>query len=319
MRPTGCYRKAVQMKSTDPLDSGDTKSSANPHSFTSGTQKALFRLARGTCYFPGCSREILTYESGEPLVDVQIAHIAAAEPGGPRFDASMTDEERRSIDNLILLCQAHHNLVDKVRPEDFPADELRRWKSENEDPALRSALVDASVNDANLEQLLMAIASAMSPTRNAIVELSAAVLNGNQALTAPVHGFAEVFGSSTELNDWGLAIVISVRNKGQLDIVVESVSLHWSLDGVDSPAVFYPPVNPRADRLPHRVADGGAGHWPIAAANIRGNVQMLQNAASIFGVKGVVTLSSGEQFESALMPFDDLVRAGFGISQHSPT
>ncbi len=306
------------MKSPNPLHGGHTKASPNPHSFTSGTQKAIFRLARGTCYFPGCSREILTYESAEPLVDVQIAHIAAAEPGGPRYDSSKTDEERRSIDNLILLCQAHHNLVDKVRPGDFSVDELRRWKSDSEDPGLRSALLDASVNDTNLEQILMAIASAVSPTRNAIVELSAAVLSGNQALTAPVQGFAEVFGPSIELNDWGLALVISVRNKGLLDIVVESVALHWSLDGVGSPAIFYPPVNARADRLPHRVEDGEAGHWPIAAANIRGNVQALQNATSIVSVTAMVTLSSGEQFESPSMLFDDLVRAGFGISQHPP-
>ena len=319
MRRTGSYPRAAPVTSPDATDGGGTKASANPHSFTSGTQKALFRLARGTCYFPGCEREILTFESGEPLVDVQIAHIAAAEPGGPRFDASMTDEERRSIDNLILLCQAHHNLVDKVRPGDFPVDELRRWKSNNEDPALRSALLDAAINEGNLEQILMAIASAMSPSRRAIVELSAAVLNGNQALTAPVQGFAEVFGPSAELNDWGLAVVISVRNKGQLDIVVESVALHWSLVGSDAPAVFHPPIDPRADRLPRRVPDGAAGHWPIAAASIRGNVQVLQKATTIVGVTGVVTLSSGELFESAEMPFDDLVRAGFGVSEHPPT
>lgn len=107
------------MRASDPRDGSAAKASVNPHAFTSGTQKALFRLARGTCYYPGCAREILTYESGEPLVDVQIAHIAAAEPGGPRFEPDMTDEQRRSIDNLILLCQAHHNLVDKVRPADF--------------------------------------------------------------------------------------------------------------------------------------------------------------------------------------------------------
>lgn len=302
------------MKSPDPSAPSGTKASVNPHSFTSGTQKALFRLARGTCYFPGCAREILTYEGKEPLVDVQIAHIAAAEPGGPRFDASMTDEQRRSIDNLILLCQAHHNLVDKVRPTDFPVDDLRQWKSENEDAALRSALSDANVDEANLEQILTAIASAISPARDAIVELSAAVLNGNQAITGPVQGFAEVFGASTGFNDWGLAIVISVRNKGQLDIVVESVALHWSLDGSDSSAIFHPPVHPRANRLPHRVADGAVGHWPIAAANIRGNVQVLQNSTKIVSVKAVVTLSSGEQFESASVLLDDLVRAGFGMS-----
>lgn len=300
------------MPTTDPLNGEDWKLSTNPHSFTSGTQKALFRLARGTCYFPGCTREILTYASGEPLVDVQIAHIAAAESGGSRFDPSMTDDERRSIDNLILLCQAHHNLVDKVRPDDFPSDELRRWKSDNEDPALRSALGDASVNDTNLEQLLMAVASAMSPTRDAIVELSAAVRNGNHALTGPVFDFAEVFGPSTEFADWGLALVISVRNKGQLDIVIESVALHWELAESDAPAVFLPPTDPQAHPLPYRVPDGAAGHWPIAASNVRGNVLVLQGA-TVVAVKGAVTLASGEQFVSAPMPFDELIRAGFGI------
>lgn len=301
------------MKSPDAFDGGGTKASANPHSFTSGTQKALFRLARGTCYFPGCEREILTLESGEPLVDVQIAHIAAAEPAGPRFDASMTDEERRSIDNLILLCQAHHNLVDKVRPDDFPVDTLRRWKSDNEDPALRSALRDASVNEANLEQLLMAFASVVTPTRQAIVELSAAIRNGNQAITAPVFDFAEVFGPSTEFADWGLALVVSVRNKGQLDIVIESVALHWQLAEADAPAVFLPPTDPQAHPLPYRVPDGAAGHWPIAANNVRGNVLALQNA-TVVSVRGVVTLSSGERFESGSMPFDELVRGGFGVA-----
>lgn len=296
----------------EPTDAGKRKSSVSPHSFTSGTQKALFRLARGTCYFPNCTREILTFASGEPLVDVQIAHIAAAERGGPRFDSSMTDEERRSIDNLILLCQAHHNLVDKVRPDAFASDELRRWKSDNEDPGLRSALRDAAVNERNLEQFLMTIASAMSPTRDARVELSAAIRNGNQALTGPVLDFAEVFGASTQFADWGLALVISVRNTGQLDIVVESVALHWEIADVDAPAIFLPPVDPQAHQLPCRVRDGAADHWPIAASNVRGNLLVLEQA-TIVAVRGVATLSSGERVESAALPFDELARAGFGI------
>jgi len=301
------------MYRSDPLADNGAKPPTNPHAFTSGTQKALFRLARGTCYFPACAREILTYESGEPLVDVQIAHIAAAEPGGPRFDASMTDGGRRSIDNLILLCQAHHNLVDKIRPADFPADELRRWKADNEDPALRDALHDASVNEGNLEQLLMAIAATVSPARVATVELSAAVRNGNHAFTGPVFDFAEVFGPSIEHADWGLALVISVRNTGQLDIVIESVALHWELSEPVAPAVFFPPVDPQAHSLPCRVRDGAADHWPIAASNVRGNLLVLQQT-TVVAVKGVVTLSSGERFESTALPFDELVRAGFGIA-----
>lgn len=135
----------------------------------------------------------------------------------------------------------------------------------------------------------------------------------SQAITAPVFDFAEVFGPSTEFADWGLALVISVRNKGQLDIVIESVALHWQLAEAAAPAVFLPPTDPQAHPLPYRVPDGAAGHWPIAASNVRGNVLALQNA-TVVSVRGVVTLSSGERFESGPMPFDELVRGGFGIT-----
>lgn len=38
----------------------------------------------------------------------QICHISAAAPGGERYDPSLTDEQRRAYDNLIILCYAHH-------------------------------------------------------------------------------------------------------------------------------------------------------------------------------------------------------------------
>ena len=283
----------------------------NPHAFTSGTQKALFRLSRGTCYFPKCGREILTYASGEPLVDVQIAHIAAAEPGGSRFDPSMSDGDRRAVDNLILLCQAHHNLIDKVHPAEYPVEVLHQWKRDNEDPAVIAALRAASANESNLEAILMAIAVATAPMRETTVELTAAVRSGDRAFTSPVADFAEVFGPSTPFSDWGLTLVVTVRNSGRLDIVVESVALQWELAGIAAPAVLMPPADPQAHRLPHRVADGAAGHWPIDALHIRGNLEAMRRA-TIVAIRAVVDLSSGEQFESAPVLFMDLVKSGFG-------
>jgi len=40
------------------------------------------------------------------------AHITAAAPGGPRFDASLTPAERRSAANAIWLCNTCGRLVD---------------------------------------------------------------------------------------------------------------------------------------------------------------------------------------------------------------
>ncbi len=46
------------------------------------------------------------------------AHITAASEGGPRYDRSMTPEERSSIENGILLCQNHATLIDN-EPESY--------------------------------------------------------------------------------------------------------------------------------------------------------------------------------------------------------
>ena len=51
-----------------------------------------------------------------PAIKVQIAHIRAANKNGPRFDANMTDDERRAFPNLLLLCTYHHASVDGKRP-----------------------------------------------------------------------------------------------------------------------------------------------------------------------------------------------------------
>jgi len=44
----------------------------------------------------------------------QVCHIEAAMPGGERFNKNMSNEERRSFDNLMLLCYEHHVTTDDV-------------------------------------------------------------------------------------------------------------------------------------------------------------------------------------------------------------
>jgi alkylation response protein AidB-like acyl-CoA dehydrogenase len=45
----------------------------------------------------------------------------------------MTDDERRGFDNLILLCDEHHVIIDnKANEEVYPTSLLKIWKSEHE-------------------------------------------------------------------------------------------------------------------------------------------------------------------------------------------
>jgi hypothetical protein len=63
------------------------------------------------------------------------AHITAASPGGPRYDPSLTTEERRHANNALWLCQNCGKLVDNDQTT-FTEGELRQWKKDAEAEAL---------------------------------------------------------------------------------------------------------------------------------------------------------------------------------------
>ena len=64
----------------------------------------------------------------------QAAHIAAAAPGGPRYDPKMAPEERMSLKNGMWLCSNCHSLIDRDTKE-FTLQKLRQIKREGEERA----------------------------------------------------------------------------------------------------------------------------------------------------------------------------------------
>jgi hypothetical protein len=127
---------------------------AGPREYRQGTRMALAVLSGGTCYFPRCDRPILIFlkEHPDPFVECQIAHIRDAKEGN-RYDPDMSDEERRSFPNLILLCKPHHDLVDKRCPEQYPTATLTSWKRTVEQGVDVSAL--AELRDDELDGALV--------------------------------------------------------------------------------------------------------------------------------------------------------------------
>jgi len=89
--------------------------------------RALFARSGNRCSFPGCPTPLIN-EKHQFIA--QVCHIEAAEDGGERFNRSQTDEQRRSYENLILLCYPHHVETDDVGL--YSAERLREIKHEHE-------------------------------------------------------------------------------------------------------------------------------------------------------------------------------------------
>lgn len=101
--------------------------------FDQRTKDVLFKRARARCSNPMCRRETIEAHSEEDkAVNTGVAaHITAASPGGPRYDPTLSIEERKSPSNGIWLCQTCAKLVDSDSPK-YTVGLLRTWKSNAE-------------------------------------------------------------------------------------------------------------------------------------------------------------------------------------------
>ncbi len=106
--------------------------------FTDHTKEMLARRVGYRCSNPGC-RKLTSGPQVDPTKALNIgvaAHIAAASPGGKRYDSTMSPKERKSINNGIWLCQNCAKLVDNDEHR-YPTSLLLGWKSSAEQAALQ--------------------------------------------------------------------------------------------------------------------------------------------------------------------------------------
>lgn len=104
--------------------------------------------AGARCARPDCGRATVGPSQVRPdkgQVLGVAAHICGASQGGPRYDASQTDDERHSAENGIWLCEYCAALVDKVGGTDFSVDDLKLWKRASERAALEGLLRHSDV------------------------------------------------------------------------------------------------------------------------------------------------------------------------------
>lgn len=91
------------------------------------TQRRLFAASAGYCQNPGCANDLFVDVAGETIHIAEMAHVFAANDGGPRAKPDLSKEERGAFENLVMLCANCHTMVDKA-PDAFPDEMILGWK-----------------------------------------------------------------------------------------------------------------------------------------------------------------------------------------------
>ncbi len=98
-------------------------------------KQKLWTKSAGRCQFRGCNellyRDNLTHAE---MNKAYIAHIVADSPNGVRGDEELSPKLAKEFSNLILLCDAHHRLIDDPSNEDtYTVELLKTYKKEHEE------------------------------------------------------------------------------------------------------------------------------------------------------------------------------------------
>ena len=109
----------------------DRKKAGRGKDFTVSTKNTVLRDSHGRCMFTGCG-ERLDYDvvTGTKGNYSYLAHNVASSEQGPRGITELSDKLSDDPDNVLLLCDKHHRLIDKVAASDYTASTLSAMRNE---------------------------------------------------------------------------------------------------------------------------------------------------------------------------------------------
>lgn len=104
-------------------------------------QKIVCIMSGNRCAMPDCRKELVLdgTKNDPPAIIGRIAHIKGENPTSARYYPNMTDEERNSSENLILICGDCHTKIDN-QPNTYTAKKLYQIKKEHENFILISTI-----------------------------------------------------------------------------------------------------------------------------------------------------------------------------------
>ena len=196
-------------------------------------QNLLWAVSGGRCQYDGCNKilhtDILTKKKYN---SAYIAHIVADEPNGPRGDLLRSKELADDISNLMLLCDVHHRLVDKVDIEGNLESRLSDMKRKNEARILR----------------LTSIAPEMS---SEIILFGANIGNHNSSLS--YHNSCEtIFPDFYPASD--CAIELGMKNTA----ITDNSEIYWRAEEENLSSQFM-------QKVKNRFMQGNTNHYSVFA------------------------------------------------------
>ncbi|KLU36910.1 hypothetical protein AB595_10245 [Massilia sp. WF1] len=95
-------------------------------------KKEVAYLAAYHCQFPGCGKDLGEHAAtGGKGVFSYFAHIVAASADGPRGDPVQSPLLVDEPSNFLLLCDECHRLIDKVDPDAYKTEDLRKMRTDS--------------------------------------------------------------------------------------------------------------------------------------------------------------------------------------------
>jgi len=105
---------------------------------SSRNQNLLWAISGGRCEYEGCNKVLHTDILTKKMYNsAYVAHIVADEPNGPRGDINRSKSQSDDINNLMLVCDVHHRLIDKVDVAGHPESRILEMKKKHENRIMR--------------------------------------------------------------------------------------------------------------------------------------------------------------------------------------
>jgi len=93
----------------------------------------LWGKAAGRCQYAGCNKPLWKDAVTKAEFNISyLAHIIADKPDGPRGDTELSEKLKADINNLMLMCDEHHRLIDKEDVYGHPVGLLHEMKQKHE-------------------------------------------------------------------------------------------------------------------------------------------------------------------------------------------
>jgi hypothetical protein len=97
-----------------------------------GTAFRVWADAAARCMFAGCGEDLSRIPLHTKTAKIgYLAHIVASDPRGPRGNELESHPLADAPDNIMLMCDAHHRLIDSFAADDYKAPRLREMRADH--------------------------------------------------------------------------------------------------------------------------------------------------------------------------------------------